>query len=100
SGGIYNISANNELRNLDVIKTILSIMDKPEDLITFVEDRPGHDLRYSADSSKLRGLGWKPHYQFKKALRSTVKWYIKNRGWWKPLATEKMLHPTPWKLAW
>ena len=69
SGEIYNVSAGNERTNLDVVKMILKIMDKPEELITFVEDRPGHDVRYSLDSSKIRSkLGWTPKYSFKNAL--------------------------------
>lgn len=101
SGEIYNISAGNELRNIDVVKTILKIMNKPESLITFVEDRPGHDLRYSLDSSKIRAeLGWRPKHSFEEALKQTVDWYVENEWWWRPLATEKTLHPTPWKLKW
>jgi len=100
-GETYNVSAGNELRNIDVVKTILNIMGKPENLITFVEDRPGHDIRYSLDSSKIRKeLGWKPKHNFKEALETTVSWYVKNEQWWKPLATEQVLHSTPWKLKW
>jgi len=100
-GETYNVSAGNELRNIDVVKTILNIMGKPENLITFVEDRPGHDIRYSLNSSKIRKeLGWKPKHNFEEALRTTVDWYVENEQWWKPLATEQVLHPTPWKLKW
>ena len=100
-GEIYNVSAGNERTNLDIIKTILTIMDKPKDLIMFVEDRPGHDVRYSLDSSKIRSeLGWIPKYSFRDALEMTVKWYIENKWWWKPLVNEKILHPTPWRLRW
>jgi dTDP-glucose 4,6-dehydratase len=74
-------------------------MDKP-DLIEFVEDRPGHDLRYSLDSSKMRELGWKPEHKFEEGLKETIEWYLKNEWWWKPLADEKILYPTPWKLEW
>jgi dTDP-glucose 4,6-dehydratase len=96
---IYNISAGNELPNIEIVKKILDLLDKPEDLITFVEDRPGHDIRYSLDSSKIRSkLGWEPKFSFQKALEVTVNWYIHNEWWWKPLATEKTLHQTPWKL--
>jgi dTDP-glucose 4,6-dehydratase len=101
TGEIYNISANNELQNIDVAKTILGVMNKPENLITFVEDRPGHDMRYSLGSSKIRTeLGWKPKHNFEEALKQTVHWYINNEWWWKPLATERTLHSTPWKLEW
>lgn len=100
-GEIYNVSAGNELQNMDVVKTILKIMSKPESLINFVEDRPGHDLRYSLDSSKIKAeLGWRPKHGFEEALRQTVDWYVKNEWWWKPLATERTLHPTPWMLKW
>ena len=98
-GEIYNISAGNEKSNLEVVRKILQILEKPEELITFVEDRPGHDFRYSLDSSKIRSkLGWKPKFSFEKALEATVNWYKENEWWWKPLATEKVLHPTPWRL--
>lgn len=101
SGEIYNVSAGNELRNVDVIKKILSIMGRPESLITFVEDRPGHDVRYSLDSSKIRrDLGWRLKHSFEESIKATVSWYIENEQWWKPLATEETLHPTPWKLRW
>jgi dTDP-glucose 4,6-dehydratase len=100
-GEIYNISSGNEHENIEVVKRILKIMDKDEALIEFVEDRPGHDVRYSLDSSKIRSeLGWKPKHNFNDALKETVKWYLKNEYWWKTLATEQILHPTPWKLKW
>ena len=101
SGEIYNISAGNEFQNIQIVKKILEIMDKPEDLIEFVDDRPGHDLRYSLDSSKIRNeLRWAPKHSFEEALEKTVNWYLNNEDWWKPLVTEKILHPTPWKLNW
>jgi len=100
-GEIYNISAGNEMPNLKVVESILNLMEKPRSLIEFVDDRPGHDVRYSLDSTKIRNqMGWKPKHNFTKALESTVRWYMNNRGWWKPLATRKILHPTPWKLKW
>jgi dTDP-glucose 4,6-dehydratase len=100
-GQIYNISAAEEKTNLEVIKTILHIMGKDENLIEFVEDRPGHDLRYSLDSSKLRReLGWRPLQSFKEGMEKTVNWYQQNEAWWKPLMDDKVLHPTPWKLSW
>jgi dTDP-glucose 4,6-dehydratase len=98
-GETYNISAGNELENLKVAEQILQLLKKPQELMQFVADRPGHDVRYSLDSSKIRArLGWKPKSSFEKALEATVNWYADNRWWWKPLATEKILHPTPWKL--
>ncbi|RJS92788.1 dTDP-glucose 4,6-dehydratase [Candidatus Bathyarchaeota archaeon] len=99
AGEIYNISSGNELTNIDVVRKILRYLGKDEDLISFVEDRPGHDMRYSLNSSKIRSeLGWKPKHDFSSALEETVRWYIENESWWRPLATEKILHPTPWKL--
>ncbi len=100
-GEIYNVSSGEEKTNLEVVKTILGIMGKDESLIEFVEDRPGHDFRYSLDSSKIReDLGWKPKHSFEEGIKKTVKWYLENEWWWKPLADEKVLHPTPWKLRW
>jgi dTDP-glucose 4,6-dehydratase len=99
-GEAYNISAGNELENRDVAKRILKSMGKSEDLIKFVKDRPGHDFRYSLDSAKTRKLGWKPRHSFRAALEQTVNWYTQNKWWWKPMATKRMLHPTPWELRW
>ena len=100
-GEIYNISSGEEKTNLEVVRTILDLMGKNESLIEFVEDRPGHDLRYSLDSSKIREeLGWKPKHSFREGIKSTVKWYLENEWWWRPLADERTLHPTPWKLRW
>ena len=101
TGEIYNISAGNELKNIDVAKNILKIMGKSENLITFVEDRPGHDVRYSLDASKVqREIGWNPKYNFTEALKQTVDWYVNNNWWWTPLVTEKTIHTSPWKLKW
>ncbi len=100
AGEIYNVSAGNELTNIDIAKKIITQLGKPESLITFVEDRPGHDTRYSLDSTKLRReLGWKPKASFEEALKATIEWYLKNEHWWMPFATDVILHPTPWKLA-
>jgi dTDP-glucose 4,6-dehydratase len=97
-GQVYNVSAGNEIPNIELVKEILKTLQKPEDLITFVEDRPGHDMRYSLDSSKLQSsLNWQPRTEFHQALESTVKWYVENQHWWAPYATEDILHPTPWK---
>ena len=72
-------------------------MNKSEDLIYYVTDRPGHDLRYSLDSTKIRHkLGWKPKQKFDKSLIETIDWYLENQDWWKSLATKEMLSPTPW----
>ena len=100
SGEIYNVSAGNEIPNIEIAKKIAALLHKPESLITFVEDRPGHDTRYSLDSSKAKSmLGWQPKFSFDESLESTVKWYLENEHWWSPFATEVILHPTPWKLS-
>jgi dTDP-glucose 4,6-dehydratase len=101
TGEIYNISAGNEVDNLTLVKKILRLMGKDEDLIEFVEDRPGHDTRYSLDSSKIRmELNWRPRHSLEEALKETVNWYLANESWWRPLIDEKILHPMPWKLKW
>lgn len=101
TGEVYNISSGNELENFDIVSAVLELMGKPESLIEFVEDRPGHDLRYSLDSSKItKQLGWKPKHTFRDALAMTVEWYMKNEDWWRPLADKKVLNATPWKLRW
>ena len=101
TGEIYNISSENEEDNLTLVKKILKIMGKNEDLIEFVEDRPGHDVRYSLDSSKIRReLQWKPKYTLEDALKKTVEWYLANESWWRPLINEQIIHPEPWKLKW
>jgi len=69
-------------------------------MIEFVEDRPGHDFRYSIDSSKIRSLEWRPEHSFENGIRKTVEWYLENEWWWKPLIDEKIIHPTPWNLDW
>jgi dTDP-glucose 4,6-dehydratase len=98
TGESYNISDSNELTNIELIEKILEHMDKSKDLIYFVEDRPGHDLRYGMDSSKIRDeLGWKPKHSIDRNVETTIKWYLDNQEWWKDLATDEMLDPTPWK---
>jgi dTDP-glucose 4,6-dehydratase len=67
------------------VKEILKVLEKPESLIRFVEDRPGHDFRYSVDWSKIKLLGFKPKRSFKEALKETVAWYRENEWWWRPL---------------
>ncbi|WP_428326218.1 dTDP-glucose 4,6-dehydratase [Nitrosopumilus sp.] len=96
-GESYNISAKNEISNITIIKKILSILDKSEDLIEFVEDRPGHDFRYSLDSTKIRNeLNWNPKTKFDLGLENTVKWYLENKKWWENISQDT-LNPTPWK---
>jgi dTDP-glucose 4,6-dehydratase len=100
AGEIYNVSAGNEIPSIEIAKRIVALLHKSESLITFVEDRPGHDARYSLDSSKTRStLGWKPRFSFDSSLESTVSWYLENEHWWTPFATDVILNPTPWKLG-
>jgi dTDP-glucose 4,6-dehydratase len=83
-GEVYNVAGNSEKTNLELIKAILGHLKKPESLITFVADRPGHDRRYAIDSAKIeRELGWKPAASFSDALATTVDWYLKNEAWWR-----------------
>jgi len=96
SGESYNISANNEIDNLTVIKKILELMNKSEDLIEFVEDRPGHDLRYSMNSDKtIKNLDWKIKSDFESGLKTTIGWYLQNPEILNDIT--KALEPTPWK---
>jgi dTDP-glucose 4,6-dehydratase len=98
SGQIYNVSTGNEMSNIEIVNRILKNLGKDQDLVAFVEDRPGHDTRYSLDSTRIRSeLDWKPRHSFEKALKETVDWYARNESWWKPLATAQVLSPTPWK---
>jgi dTDP-glucose 4,6-dehydratase len=84
-GETYNVGGGNELANLDLTRMILDLLDKPMTLVRRVEDRPGHDRRYSVDCSKLRALGWTPSHSFDAALRETVDWYLGREDWWRPL---------------
>ena len=100
-GEIYNISSGSVKNNLEIVRTILKSLGKDDSSLEFVEDRPGHDLRYSLDSTRLcRELGWKPLHSFEQGIVDTVRWYAKNEDWWKALADEKTLSATPWKLSW
>ena len=97
SGQSYNISANNEMDNVTIVKMILEIMGKSEDLIEYVEDRPGHDFRYSMSSNKIsKEYGWKPKISFKEGIEKTVEWYLNHEEIWKDLSP-KILDSTPWK---
>ena len=82
-GEVYNIGGHNEHRNIDVVKTILSVLEKPESLIEFVRDRPGHDRRYAIDPEKIhRELGWRPSTDFEMGILQTIRWYVENKEWW------------------
>jgi dTDP-glucose 4,6-dehydratase len=85
SGEIYNIGGENEKTNLEITEKILALLKKDDSMIEYVEDRPGHDFRYSLNCSKLRALGWKPSQSFEEGLIDTVRWYIQNEWWWRPL---------------
>ena len=94
-GETYNIGGNNEIQNIDIVKTICHKMDeyshrtgngKHEDLITYVTDRPGHDLRYAIDASKIRNeLGWQPNENFASGIDKAIRWYLDNEPWWKAI---------------
>ena len=95
SGESYNISSNNELDNTTIVKKILELMNKSDNLIEFVDDRPGHDLRYSLDSSKIRkSLKWAEKTAFQEGLEKTIEWYFKSDN---QSITKESLNPTPWK---
>ena len=85
-GEVYNIGGHNEKSNLDVVRTILKQVGKSEDLITFVGDRKGHDLRYAIDPTKIHDeLGWLPETRFDDGIRQTIDWYLDNRSWWEEI---------------
>ena len=97
TGESYNISANNEIDNITIVKQILEMMNKSEDLIEFVEDRPGHDFRYSMDSTKISNeLGWKTKSNFKDGLEKTIQWYLDNPEMLMNTSST-ILDSTPWK---
>jgi len=82
-GEVYNIGGSNEKQNIEIVKLILRNLRKPESLITYVEDRLGHDRRYAIDSSKIQSeFGWKPSYTFERGIAETIEWYVDNKQWW------------------
>ena len=85
AGEVYNIGGGNEVRNVDLTHMLLRLAERPESLIKKVQDRQGHDLRYSLDTTKLRGLGWQPQVLFEEGLKDTVRWYRENEWWWRPI---------------
>ncbi len=100
-GEVYNFSAGNEVSNRHVAERVLKLMSKTDVKIISVEDRPGHDYRYSLSSEKARHeFDWKPEHSFDNALQLTVKWYLEHPSWWKPLINDKVLSATPWKEKW
>jgi len=84
-GEVYNLGGGNERTNLEMTERILALLGKPRSLIRHVEDRPGHDRRYSLDTTKVRALGWRPAHDFDAALETTVRWYVENQGWWRAI---------------
>ncbi|MBR6778579.1 MAG: dTDP-glucose 4,6-dehydratase [Clostridia bacterium] len=92
-GEIYNVGGHNERTNIDVVKTILKVLNKPESLITFVTDRPGHDMRYAIDPAKIeKELGWKPIYTFDTGIVETIKWNVDNKQWLKHVESGEYLN--------
>ena len=85
TGEVYNIGGGNEVRNVDLTYMLLRMADRPESLIKKVQDRQGHDLRYSVDTTKLQKLGWTPQVSFDEGLKDTVRWYRENEWWWRPI---------------
>jgi dTDP-glucose 4,6-dehydratase len=84
-GEVYNIGGGNEVRNVDLTRALLRLAERPDSLIKPVQDRLGHDLRYSLDTTKLKQLGWKPEVAFEEGLKDTVRWYRDNEWWWRPI---------------
>ncbi len=91
-GQVYNFGASSERHNIDIVKQVLALLGKPESLIQYVKDRPGHDRRYAIDSSKAQAkLGWTPRHRFEEALAATVSWYVEHRPWWERILTGEYL---------
>jgi dTDP-glucose 4,6-dehydratase len=91
-GEVYNFGASSERRNIEIVKQVLKLVGKPESLIEYVKDRPGHDSRYAIDSSKARArLGWAPRFEFEDALAATVRWYVEHRPWWERIISGEYL---------
>jgi dTDP-glucose 4,6-dehydratase len=84
-GEVYNVGGGNDRYNIDVTKLILKYLGKPETLIKYVADRPGHDRRYSLNCEKLHALGFQPEKPFEERLEETVRWYVENESWWRKI---------------
>jgi dTDP-glucose 4,6-dehydratase len=84
-GEIYNIGGGNERENIFITNFILDYLGKPKSLIKPVTDRPGHDRRYSVDTSKIRALGWEPKWSLEEGLKQTIDWYVENEDWWRKI---------------
>lgn len=88
TGEIYNVGGHNERSNIDVVRTILRLLGKEEELISYVEDRKGHDRRYAIDPAKIgRDLGWQPETSFEDGIRSTIRWYEEHQEWWEDIVS-------------
>ncbi len=88
NGEVYNVGGNNERTNLQIVKTILEHLNKPETLIQFVQDRPGHDKRYAIDATKIKTeLGWEPKYTFDSGIKQTIHWYLEHKDWWQRIVS-------------
>ena len=86
---VYNVGGESEIRNIDVVRTLLRLLGKPESLIRFVQDRPGHDRRYAMNITRIRdSLGWSPQYTFENGLAETIQWYENNQNWWRRVENE------------
>jgi len=88
-GEVYNVGAGNERNTMQIARSVLSALGKPESLIRHVTDRPGHDRRYYLDSSKIHSLGWRPRQNFEDAFAKTIEWYVQNEGWWRKIRNSK-----------
>lgn len=87
-GEVYNVGGHNEMRNIDIVKLICKELGKSEDLITFVKDRKGHDMRYAIDPTKIHNeLGWLPETKFEDGIKKTIRWYLDNRDWWEEIVS-------------
>ena len=92
-GEVYNVGGHNEMRNIDIVKLIIHELGKSEDLITYVTDRKGHDLRYAIDPAKIHAeLGWLPETKFADGIKKTIRWYLDNEDWWKPIISGEYQH--------
>jgi dTDP-glucose 4,6-dehydratase len=92
-GEVYNIGGNNEWANIHIVKKILELLNKPESLIAYVKDRPGHDRRYAIDASKIkRKLGWEPSYTFETGIQETIIWYVEHHDWWQRIKSGEYLN--------
>ncbi len=92
-GEVYNIGGHNEMKNIDIVKLIVHELGKSEDLITYVTDRKGHDLRYAIDPTKIHNeLGWLPETKFADGIKKTIRWYLDHEAWWQPIVTGEYLN--------